>query len=145
MYGRPTEPTIDWVEKKFDDKPPVRDANLAAFRAGYNFGETAELLAVHYEVEPAPAPPGTYRNVNGTQALALGLIAASVQAGLAALLRQLPDHPGLRAPARAVAPQALRRADDPGRGRDRRGQHGARRRLRRAASASRPRAARGWT
>ena len=44
-----------------------RDANLAAFRAGYNFGETAELLAVHYEVEPAPAPPGTYRNVNGTR------------------------------------------------------------------------------
>ena len=45
MYGRPTEPTIDWIEKKFADKPPVRDANLAAFRAGYNFGETAELLA----------------------------------------------------------------------------------------------------
>ena len=55
MYGRPTQPTIDWVEKKFEDKPPVRDANLAAFRAGYNFGETAELLAVHYEVEAAPA------------------------------------------------------------------------------------------
>ena len=58
--------------------PPVRDANLAAFRAGYNFGETAELLAVHYEVKPAPAPPGTYRNVNGTPALAYGLVAASV-------------------------------------------------------------------
>src|SRR5215211_6754274 len=78
MYGRPTDPTITWVEKKFENRPPVRDANLAAFRAGYNFGETAELLAVHYEVEPAPAPPGTYRNINGTQALALGLIAASV-------------------------------------------------------------------
>ena len=48
------------------------DANLAAFRAGYNFGETAELFAVHYEVDAAPAPPGTYRNVNGTQALASG-------------------------------------------------------------------------
>ncbi|MGH2804265.1 MAG: 2-oxoacid:acceptor oxidoreductase family protein, partial [Thermoleophilaceae bacterium] len=75
MYGRPTAPTVSWIEKKFADARPVRDANLAAFRAGYNFGETAELLAVHYEVEPAPAPPGTYRNVNGTQALALGLIA----------------------------------------------------------------------
>ena len=82
MYGRPTEPSTTWIEKKFDDKPAVRDANLAAFRAGYNFGETAELLAVHYEVEPAPAPPGTYRNVNGTQALAYGLIAASVRSGL---------------------------------------------------------------
>jgi 2-oxoglutarate ferredoxin oxidoreductase subunit alpha len=93
MYGRPTEPSVDWIEKKFADKPPVRDANLAAFRAGYNFGETAELLAVHYEVEPAPAPPGTYRNVNGTQALALGLIAASVQSGLQLFLASYPITP----------------------------------------------------
>jgi 2-oxoglutarate ferredoxin oxidoreductase subunit alpha len=93
MYGRPTQPSVDWIEKKFADKPPVRDANLAAFRAGYNFGETAELLAVHYEVEPAPAPPGTYRNVNGTQALALGLIAASVQSGLQLFLASYPITP----------------------------------------------------
>jgi 2-oxoglutarate ferredoxin oxidoreductase subunit alpha len=93
MYGRPTEPSVDWIEKKFEDNPPVRDANLAAFRAGYNFGETAELLAVHYEVEPAPAPPGTYRNVNGTQALALGLIAASVQSGLQLFLASYPITP----------------------------------------------------
>ena len=93
MYGRPTDPTIKWVDKKFEDKPPVRDANLAAFRAGYNFGETAELLAVHYEVDPAPAPPGTYRNVNGTQALALGLIAASVQSGLQLFYASYPITP----------------------------------------------------
>jgi 2-oxoglutarate/2-oxoacid ferredoxin oxidoreductase subunit alpha len=93
MYGRPTEPSVEWIKKKFEDKPPVRDANLAAFRAGYNFGETAELLAVHYEVEPAPAPPGTYRNVNGTQALALGLIAASVQSGLQLFLASYPITP----------------------------------------------------
>ncbi len=93
MYGRPTQPSVDWVEKKFEDKPAVRDANLAAFRAGYNFGETAELLAVHYEVDPAPAPPGTYRNVNGTQALALGLIAASVQSGLQLFLASYPITP----------------------------------------------------
>jgi 2-oxoglutarate ferredoxin oxidoreductase subunit alpha len=93
MYGRPTQPTVEWVQKKFADNPPVRDANLAAFRAGYNFGETAELLAVHYEVEPAPAPPGTYRNVNGTQALALGLIAASVKAGLQLFYASYPITP----------------------------------------------------
>jgi 2-oxoglutarate ferredoxin oxidoreductase subunit alpha len=93
MYGRPTDPTVHWIEKKFEDNQPVRDANLAAFRAGYNFGETAELLAVHYEVDPAPAPPGTYRNVNGTQALALGLIAASVQSGLQLFLASYPITP----------------------------------------------------
>jgi 2-oxoglutarate/2-oxoacid ferredoxin oxidoreductase subunit alpha len=93
MYGRPTEPSVRWIEKKFEETPPLREANLAAFRAGYNFGETAELLAVHYEIEPAPAPPGTYRNVNGTQALALGLIAASVQSGLGLFLASYPITP----------------------------------------------------
>jgi 2-oxoglutarate ferredoxin oxidoreductase subunit alpha len=93
MYGRPTEPTVAWVEKKFADTPAVGSANLAAFRAGYNFGETAELLAVHYEVDAAPAPPGTYRNVNGTQALAYGLVAAAVQSGLGLFYASYPITP----------------------------------------------------
>ena len=93
MYGRPTEPTVAWIEKKFADMPAVGAANLAAFRAGYNFGETAELLAVHYEVDAAPAPPGTYRNVNGTQALAYGLVAAAVQSGLGLFYASYPITP----------------------------------------------------
>jgi 2-oxoglutarate ferredoxin oxidoreductase subunit alpha len=93
MYSRPTDPTVDWIEKKFAEQAPVREANLAAFRAGYNFGETAELLAVHYEVDAAPAPPGTYRNVNGTSALALGLIAASVRSGLGLFYASYPITP----------------------------------------------------
>ena len=93
MYGRPTRPSVEWVEKKFSDQPHLRDANLAAFRAGYNFGETAELIAVHYEVDAAPAPPGTYRNINGTQALAFGLIGASVQSGLQLFYASYPITP----------------------------------------------------
>jgi 2-oxoglutarate/2-oxoacid ferredoxin oxidoreductase subunit alpha len=93
MYGRPTEPTVAWIEKKFADTPAVGAANLAAFRAGYNFGETAELLAVHYEVDAAPAPPGTYRNVNGTQALAYGLVAAAIQSGLGLFYASYPITP----------------------------------------------------
>jgi 2-oxoglutarate/2-oxoacid ferredoxin oxidoreductase subunit alpha len=93
MYGRPTEPSVAWVEAKFADKPQLAAANLAAFRAGYNFGETAELLAVHYEVDPAPAPPGTYRNVNGTQALAYGLIAAGIQSDLQLFYASYPITP----------------------------------------------------
>jgi 2-oxoglutarate ferredoxin oxidoreductase subunit alpha len=93
MYGRPTEPTVAWVEAKFADSPQLAAANLAAFRAGYNFGETAELLAVHYEVDPAPASPGTYRNVNGTQALAYGLIAAGIQSGLQLFYASYPITP----------------------------------------------------
>ena len=69
------------------------DANLAAFRAGYNFGETAELFAVHYEIDAAPAAPGSYRNINGTTALSLGLIAASVKSGLQLFYASYPITP----------------------------------------------------
>jgi 2-oxoglutarate ferredoxin oxidoreductase subunit alpha len=93
MYGRPTDVTTRWIEKKFAGKPAIRDANLAAFQAGWNFGETAELLAVHYEVKAAPAEPGTYRNVNGTQAMALGLISASVRSGLQLFYASYPITP----------------------------------------------------
>jgi 2-oxoglutarate ferredoxin oxidoreductase subunit alpha len=93
MYGRPTDSTIRWIERKFDEKPLIRDANLAAFRAGFNFGETAELLQVSYQVKAAPAEPGTYRAVNGTTATAFGLIAASVRSGLPLFLASYPITP----------------------------------------------------
>jgi 2-oxoglutarate/2-oxoacid ferredoxin oxidoreductase subunit alpha len=93
MYGRPTDVTVRWIEGKFASKPDIKEANLAAFRAGYNFGETAELIQVHYEVKPAPAEPGTYRGVNGTTASALGLIAASVRSGLPLFLASYPITP----------------------------------------------------
>ncbi len=93
MYGRPTDSTIAWIERKFAEKPLIRDANLAAFRAGFNFGETAELLQVSYLVKPAPAQPGTYRAVNGTNATALGLIAASIRSGLPLFLASYPITP----------------------------------------------------
>lgn len=93
MYGRPTDSTIAWIEKKFGDKPAIKEANLAAFRAGFNFGETAELLQVSYQVKAAPAEPGTYRAVNGTTAAATGLIAASVRSGLPLFLASYPITP----------------------------------------------------
>ena len=93
MYSRPVDVTKRWIEEKFASKPKLAEANLAAFKAGYNFGETAELLQVHYEVKPAPAQPGTYRGVNGTTAAALGLISASVRSDLPLFLASYPITP----------------------------------------------------
>jgi 2-oxoglutarate ferredoxin oxidoreductase subunit alpha len=94
LYGRPTDVTRKWIEHKFARTPAVLKANLAAFNAGWAFGETTELLDVQYHVKPATdAPPGTYRNVNGTTALALGLIAASVRGRLPLLLASYPITP----------------------------------------------------
>ncbi len=93
MYGRPIETTIEFLGKRFAKAPDIRDANITAFRAGWNFGETTEAFAVQYEVKPAPMPAGTYRNITGNLALAYGLIAAGVQSGLPLFLGSYPITP----------------------------------------------------
>ncbi len=94
LYGRPTDVTKTWIERKFARTPAVAQANLTAFNAGWSFGETTELLDVSYRVAPATdVPPGTYRNINGTTALSLGLIAASVRSKLPLVLASYPITP----------------------------------------------------
>jgi 2-oxoglutarate ferredoxin oxidoreductase subunit alpha len=94
LYGRPTDVTKTWIERKFARSPSTAQANLAAFNAGWSFGETTELLDVQYRVAPATdVPPGAYRNVNGTTALSLGLIAASVRSKLPLVLASYPITP----------------------------------------------------
>src|SRR5689334_3710644 len=65
LYGRPTDSTVAFLEKRFAKVPDIRDANVTAFRAGWNFGETTETFVVSYEIKPAQMKPGTYRNISG--------------------------------------------------------------------------------
>jgi 2-oxoglutarate ferredoxin oxidoreductase subunit alpha len=67
MYTRPTEPVLDWIDEKFGTKQLIHDANRAAFKAGYNFGETAELFD-HPSRLQTQLPPGWYRNISGNGA-----------------------------------------------------------------------------
>ncbi|KWT57325.1 2-oxoacid:acceptor oxidoreductase subunit alpha [Streptomyces sp. WAC 06783] len=95
MYHRPTEGTEAFLRQKFAKKPDIAEANVAAFRAGWNFGETTEDFAVSYEVAPATQafPTGTYRNISGNLALSYGLIAAGQQADLPLYLGSYPITP----------------------------------------------------
>jgi 2-oxoglutarate ferredoxin oxidoreductase subunit alpha len=93
LYHRPTEATIAFLERKFAARPLIAKANVTAFRAGYNFGETTEVFAVSYEVKPARMRPGTYRNISGNLALSYGLIAASQLSGLPLFLGAYPITP----------------------------------------------------
>jgi 2-oxoglutarate ferredoxin oxidoreductase subunit alpha len=93
MYSRPTEGTINFVRQKFANKPDIAEANITAFKAGWNFGETTEAFAVHYEIKPAALPKGTYRNISGNMALAYGLIAAGRRANLPIFLGAYPITP----------------------------------------------------
>jgi len=93
LYGRPTETTLEFIERKFSRLPAIAEANAAAFKAGYAFGETSEQFAVQYEVKPAKLKPGVYRQITGNQALSLGLVAAARQSGLDLFLGAYPITP----------------------------------------------------
>jgi len=93
LFHRPTQPTIEWAQKKFARTPEVAAANVAAFQAGYTFGEATEAAKTTFEIKPAALPPGTYTNVNGNMALAWGLIAASKLSGLPLFYGTYPITP----------------------------------------------------
>lgn len=93
MYGRPEETTLNWLEKKFGSKPEIFDTNVAAFKAGYNFGETTEVFAHSFHVKAAPAEPGVYRNIAGATATAWGLVSAAARSGLHLFYASYPITP----------------------------------------------------
>ncbi|HTU01187.1 MAG TPA: 2-oxoacid:acceptor oxidoreductase subunit alpha [Candidatus Sulfotelmatobacter sp.] len=93
LYSRPMEPTLHWIQEKFKRTPELVEANARVLKAGYHFGETTEMFAVQYEVKPARIAPGTYRNITGNSALALGLLAAAQKAGLPLFLGSYPITP----------------------------------------------------
>ena len=93
MYNRPTASTLTFLERKFAKLPTIAAANIAAFQAGFNFGETTEAFSVSYEIKPAPMKPGVYRNISGNLALSYGLIAASKATGLPLFLGSYPITP----------------------------------------------------
>ena len=93
LYDRPQEGTLDYLRSRFATKPEIMKANIAAFHAGWNFGETTEAFSVRYEVKPATLDPGTYRNITGNTALSYGLIAGSQLSGLPLFLGSYPITP----------------------------------------------------
>ncbi|MFD5477741.1 2-oxoacid:acceptor oxidoreductase subunit alpha [Streptomyces hawaiiensis] len=94
MYHRPTAGTERFLRQKFARRPEIAEANILAFRAGWNYGETTESFAVTFEVAPATAlTPGTYRQITGNTALAYGIVAAGVRSGLPVLLGSYPITP----------------------------------------------------
>ena len=135
LYERSMDPTLHWIDSKFSARPVIAEANKRALRAGYAYGETTEMFHTHYRVRPAKLPPGTYRNITGNEATALGFLTASKLADRPLFYGSLPDHAGLGHPPPAVRLQGVRGQDVPGRGRDRRDRRRDRRELRRCPRA----------
>ena len=93
MYSRPVEPAQEWIREKFGDTPAIRDANLTVLEKGFHYGETVDAIGTRYEVNEAAMAPGTYRAVRGAEALALGLVAASVKSDLRLFYGSYPITP----------------------------------------------------
>lgn len=93
LFSRPLEDTVSWLEKKFSKKPDIGAANVKVFKAGWNYCDITGVFQTRYEVEPAQLKPGTYRNIDGNTALALGLVAASRRSGLPLFLGSYPITP----------------------------------------------------
>jgi len=84
LYERPLDATIEYINSYYGikkNRPEVAEANVKALKAGYFFGETAELFPSRYTVAPAKLEPGTYRRISGNEATALGLVTAASKAG----------------------------------------------------------------
>ena len=93
MYNREMEHTLKFLKEKFANKPDILDANIKILKAGYHFAETREEFTARYSIGPAKIAPGTYRNIMGNQATALGLIAASQKSGLQLFYGTYPITP----------------------------------------------------
>ena len=93
LYQRPIESTVHWLEGRFKRTPDLLEANLKALKAGWNYGETTEMFTSSYEVPPAKIISGTYRNITGNSATALGFVAAAVKSGRPLFLGSYPITP----------------------------------------------------
>ena len=110
LYGRELDTTQRFIESKFGTKPNIAEANIRSLKAGYNFGETTDAFVSSYKVDAADLPPGTYRNITGNSALALGLITASKLSEKELFLGSYPITPASEILARTEQIQEFRRA-----------------------------------
>ena len=93
LYDRPMDTTLSWIAEKFKSNPAIADANVRSLRAGYDYGETAELADEHVRVAPATLPPGEYRHITGNEATGLGLLTAAHLSGLPLFYASYPITP----------------------------------------------------
>ena len=92
-FDKTLDNTIQFIQDKFSKKPEIADANIKVLKAGWNYGESAEIFTTQFKIAPAKLPAGTYRNITGNHAAAIGLIAAAEKSGLPLFLGSYPITP----------------------------------------------------
>ena len=93
LYNRTPKNTINFIERKFKKNDLVKEANIRALKAGYNYGDITEAFSSRFKVKPAKMESGVYRSITGNPALAIGLIAAAQKTGLQLFYGTYPITP----------------------------------------------------
>lgn len=93
LFNRKLKYTLDYIDKKFGNRPEIANANKIALRTGYYYAETIEALLPVIKINPAPLAKGRYRNISGNVATSWGLMAAAEKAGLELFLASYPITP----------------------------------------------------
>ncbi len=93
IYTRPIDPTLAWIAKRFTKNPAIAESNVRTLKAGYHYGETAEIFTECYGIEPAEMTPGLYRSITGNRALAWGILAAAQRSTLPVVYGAYPITP----------------------------------------------------
>ncbi|HEU0109908.1 MAG TPA: 2-oxoacid:acceptor oxidoreductase subunit alpha [Flavisolibacter sp.] len=93
MFDKPLNYTLNFINEKFSSKPEIAEANAKTLQAGWNYGENTEIFTTQFKVAPAKLPPGTYRNITGNHATAIGLIAAAEKSKLPLFIGSYPITP----------------------------------------------------
>ena len=93
LFNRPMEPTVKWLNRRFKNNADVLEANIRALNAGWNHALKNDSFKKQYNLQPAEFEKGTYRNISGNHAVALGLVVASKRANLPLFLGSYPITP----------------------------------------------------
>ena len=93
LFNMPLDGALHFLQKKFEKKPAVYEANAKVVRGGFDYGHNIHASVSTYRIESDKARPGIYTDVNGNKATAWGLILASEKSGRPLFLGSYPITP----------------------------------------------------
>ena len=82
LFSKDVKHTEDYIEKHFSKNSEIKKANIEVLKAGYKYGEIAEVFTERFAVEKAEMLEGIYRSISGNEAVVLGVLSAAQKAGL---------------------------------------------------------------
>lgn len=91
LYDRPLEPSLRWIRETYAKNPAMIESATRTMKAGYQYGESCERTLPRSRVGKADLGAGRYRLINGTDALALGILTTAKKTNLPIVFAGFPQ------------------------------------------------------